>query len=188
MTRPYRPANGRFELDRGYNPDYIPAGPSWRPNLLPSLHVEVERRPCEVTSHFNRETGELLIFLQWAEPVKEGKKIDDLIAWAEGASLKKITIAISQETYSTTESLWYFKQRGFTRNEGREQAGFITLEKIVAPPDTPPSDLDKRAKRIQDAVGTQPSASVDPSPAPPIWLKRQHDAEIEALEADILRL
>jgi hypothetical protein len=125
-----RPASGRFELTMPVNDDFIPAGPGWNPNILPSLHADVERRPCDVRSTFDKETGELIMSLQWSEPEKEKPAINDAIKFAKRQGvLRRIVISVAQEIYGTTESFQFFKRNGFTRNEGREQGGFITLEK-----------------------------------------------------------
>jgi hypothetical protein len=125
-----RPANGRFELDRGFDPDYIPAGPSYRPTLLPSLHQETERRPRDIRSSFDKEKGELSIQLQYAEPLMEEKRLEEIMKWAEGTdSLRKISISVAQEVYAATSSFSWFRRHGFERNDARGFGDFIVVEK-----------------------------------------------------------
>lgn len=134
MSRPYRPANGRDPLPQPYNADFIPADPFGpRPTRTMSLPAALpENRSTKVTSRFNSETGELVIQLNDAEPLKEKENINSAISSAKRQGiLRLVTVIVASEVFGQLESFLFFRKNGFIRNEGREAGagGFITLEK-----------------------------------------------------------
>jgi hypothetical protein len=128
-----RPANGRYELTRGFDEDFIPASAGPGPTRVASRSVEQpETRKHRVTSRFNTESGELLIDLGWCEPDRERQSINSAIRFAKRqGTLRLITVSIAAECFGQIESYIWAKRNSFVRNEGREAGagGFIVLER-----------------------------------------------------------
>jgi len=97
-----------------------------------SLPALSEKRSTRVTSRFNAETGELVIQLNDAEPLKEKENINSAISSAKRQGiLRLVTVIVASEVFGQIESFLFFKKNDFQRNEGRESGagGFICLEK-----------------------------------------------------------
>lgn len=136
MSRSYRPANGRDPLPQPYNADFIPADPFGpRPTRTMSLPAALpENRSTKVTSRFNSETGELKIFLGFADPTAEKTAINQLITDAKKKGLRLITLFIESEVANELSTYVFLMRNKFTRNEGREgdTHGQLVWEKKIS--------------------------------------------------------
>ena len=122
MSRPYRPANGRWELPQPYNEDFIPADPFGpRPTRTMSLPALSENRSTKITSRFNAETGEVVICLGFADPAAEKTAINQIITDAKKkAPLHRITLIIEGETARELSAYVFLTRNKFSRDLSRE--------------------------------------------------------------------
>jgi len=129
-------ANGRYELTRGFDADFIPASPGPGPTRVMSRPVEQpESRPHRVTSRYDAETQEVIINLQYAEPEREKAAINEAVKFARRQGpLRRIVLIIASEVFAQPESFHFCKRNGFIRCEGREMGvsgGMLVLEKMA---------------------------------------------------------
>lgn len=118
MSRTPRPCDGRFILDRGFDPDYIPASPGWRPTRVAST-PEIQSRPVAVTSRYEAESQEVIINLQYAEVEREKAAINEAIKFARRQGpLRRVVLVIASEVFGQPESYHFCKRNSFVRNEG----------------------------------------------------------------------
>lgn len=119
-----RPANGRFELTRGFNEDFIPASAGFPGPTRTSLPAAPkERRTTKVTSTFNAETGELVIRLGFCSPEVERTVLNRLIGDAKPKGLRLVTLCIESEVASELASYAFLTRNKFSRNIGKEGVG-----------------------------------------------------------------
>ena len=93
-----------------------------------------DRRSTRVTSRFNSETGELKIYLGFANPTAEKTALNQLITDAKKKGLRLITLFIESEVANELSTYVFLLRNKFTRNEGREgdTHGQLVWEKKIS--------------------------------------------------------
>jgi hypothetical protein len=130
-----RPANGRWELTRGFD-DFIPSAP-FNPHAMSQSnprHLTLEddsvarhRRPEHV---FNPATGELRIDLWFNNPEKDDiKQFIRQVMRDARHGLRKTVVIVAAETFASVDAYHFFSRNKFERRLGGEPAGYIMLEK-----------------------------------------------------------